>query len=233
MLLSFDVDAEALDEHDRWHTQEHLPERLSIPGFHRGTRWVAIAGAPRYMVLYEVATLQTLVSQPYLARLDNPTPWTTRIMSHYRGMIRGLCTVVGSFGHGQGATSALIRFAPPQPAGEELFRWLLGEALPAVVQMPGLCSADLLHAPQAAAMTEEQRIRGRDRNVDCAIIVTGYDRDAVANCARTLEGQDGLPDRGAIDIATAIYGVRYSLVSRELRPSSRITTATGDPPPLR
>ena len=41
MLLAFDVEATAVDEHDRWHTQEHLPERLSIPGFLRGTRWIS------------------------------------------------------------------------------------------------------------------------------------------------------------------------------------------------
>jgi len=33
MLLSFDVAPDAIDEHDDWHTHEHLPERLSIPGF--------------------------------------------------------------------------------------------------------------------------------------------------------------------------------------------------------
>ena len=46
MLLSFDIAPEAIDEHDRWHTHEHLPERLAIPGFLQGTRWVAIAGEP-------------------------------------------------------------------------------------------------------------------------------------------------------------------------------------------
>ena len=38
MLLLFDVAQDAIPEHDEWHTHEHLPERLSIPGFVRGTR---------------------------------------------------------------------------------------------------------------------------------------------------------------------------------------------------
>ncbi len=67
MLLTFDVVADAVEEHDRWHTHEHLPERLSIPGFRRGTRWIATEGGPRYMVLYEVERLATLASEPYLA----------------------------------------------------------------------------------------------------------------------------------------------------------------------
>ena len=59
LLLSFDVEADAVDDHDRWHTQEHLPERLSIPGFLRGTRSVAGEESPRYMVVYEVESLAT------------------------------------------------------------------------------------------------------------------------------------------------------------------------------
>ena len=130
MLLSFDVEAGAIEEHDRWHTHEHLPERLSIPGFRRGTRWIATEGGPRYLVLYEVESLCTLASEAYLARLNNPTPWTTKMMPHYRGMNRGLCAVLGSFGFGQGGVAALIRFAAEASPSAPLKRWLLDEALP-------------------------------------------------------------------------------------------------------
>ena len=102
MLLAFDVAAEAIDEHDDWHTHEHLPERLAIPGFLRGTRWVAVQGQPRYLVLYEVERLETLASAPYLERLNQPTPWTSKMMPHYRGMTRGLCSVAASAGAGHG-----------------------------------------------------------------------------------------------------------------------------------
>ena len=141
MLLSFDIEADAIAEHDRWHTHEHLPERLSIPGFRRGTRWIASGDGPRYMVFYEVESLATLASEAYLARLNKPSPWTTRMMPHYRGMNRGLCNVVGSFGFGQGGAAALIRFSPEASHAEALKRWLLEEALVAVPQMPGLGSA--------------------------------------------------------------------------------------------
>src|SRR6187551_58985 len=99
MLLGFDVAAEAVDDHDDWHTHEHLPERLSIPGFLRGTRWVALHGEDerRYLVLYEVAALATLTSPAYLARLNQPSAWTTKMMAHYRRMSRGFCLVTGSF----------------------------------------------------------------------------------------------------------------------------------------
>jgi len=222
MLLSFDIEADAVEEHDRWHTHEHLPERLSIPGFCRGTRWIATGGRPRYMVLYEVESLATLASDAYLARLNNPTPWTTRMMPHYRGMNRGLCAVLGSFGFGHGGIAALIRFTPEASQSASLKRWLL-EALRAVPQMPGLGSAHLLQGTQTAAMTHEQRIRGADRGVDSAVIVTGYDDNAVAAYANDLCAVGGLPDRGAGELSCATYRLSFSLASAEVaaNPSMR------------
>ena len=215
MLLSFDVLPEAVEEHDRWHTHEHLPERLSIPGFRRGSRWVAIEGEPRYMVLYEVDDLQVLTSAAYLARLDHPTPWTTRMMTNYRGMRRGLCHVAGSFGLGQGGTAALIRYRAEEARAPALDRWLLAEVLPGLPTVPGLGSAHLLHGAAAAPMTNEQRIRGADRGVDSAIIVTGYDAGAVAAWAKKLLGAGFLPDHGGEDPVAALYAAGYSLAASE------------------
>ncbi|HET7528386.1 MAG TPA: hypothetical protein VFK10_20780 [Burkholderiaceae bacterium] len=67
--------------------------------------------------------------------------------------------------------------------------------------MPGLGSAHLLQGPQAAAMTNEQRIRGADRRVDSAVILTGYDAAAVAEGAKQLIGDGGVEGRGARDCA--------------------------------
>ena len=214
MLLSFDIEGAAIEEHDRWHTHEHLPERLSIPGFRRGTRWVATGEGPRYMVLYEVNELETLASETYLARLNNPTPWTQRMMPHYRGMSRGLCAVVASFGFGQGATAALLRFTPEAAHATQLNRWLLEEALPAAPDLSGLGSAHLLQGAQTAAMTNEQHIRGADRGVDSALIITGYDSDAVAAYART--SSVGLSTRGGGKVSCATYRLSYSLASAEI-----------------
>src|SRR5687768_6259018 len=124
MLLLFDVTREAIAEHDEWHTHEHLAERLSIPGFLRGTRWVALRGGPRYFVLYEVTELATLTSAAYLERLNSPSAWTSRMMPHYRGMSRGFCSVSGSFGFGTGHIAVLVRFKPESGSAASLRNWL-------------------------------------------------------------------------------------------------------------
>lgn len=207
MLLSFDVADEAIAEHDDWHTHEHLQERLSIPGFLRGTRWVALRGGPRYMVLYEVASLATLTSGPYLERLNNPSPWTSKMMAHYRGMKRGLCTVTGSFGLGMGHVAVLLRFAPEPGAAQTLRAWLLADALPKAVTQPGVGSAHLLESAATPAMTNEQRIRGADAGLDWAVLLTGYREDALSGLQ--------LDPKGARDITEACYRFDYSLTTEE------------------
>jgi hypothetical protein len=210
MLLSFDVAAEAIAEHDDWHTHEHLPERLAIPGFLRGTRWVALRGAPRYFVLYEVARLDVLTSDAYLQRLNNPTPWTSKIMPHYRAMSRGFCAVSGSFGFGLGHVAVLLRFKPPSAAAPTR-AWLLGEVLPQLPAKPGIGSVHLLERALTPPMTNEQRIRGGDAGVDWAIVVTGYHEDAVASV-----NLSGLEQREAGDFLAATYRLDYCLLRDDL-----------------
>ena len=180
MLLTFNIEEAAIGEHDDWHTHEHLPERLSIPGFLRGTRWVSVRGSPRYAVIYEVDRLETLGSEAYLKRLNNPTPWTSKMMTHYRGMIRGLCSVERSYGFGTGHYSLLIRFKPAANS-TSLINWLDDQILPHLPLKPGLASVHLLRGALAATMTSEQRIRGVDENVDWALMATGYEPQAVAD----------------------------------------------------
>jgi hypothetical protein len=212
LLLSFDIVPEAISEHDEWHSHEHLPERLSIPGFLRGTRWVAARATPRYFVLYEVAGVSVLTSGAYLERLNNPTSWTTRMMQHYRGMSRGLCSVSGSFGDGVGHYARLVRFAPRSGAAEGMRKRLLEGLLPAMPKKRGICSAHLLERAAAPAMTKEQRIRGADAGVDWAILVTGYEEAAIANLDDDA-APPAWPQAGecAADILDATYRVAHSL----------------------
>ena len=217
MILSFDIEPEAIDEHDNWHNHEHLPERLSIPGFLRGSRWVALSGQPKYFVMYEVDDLTTLASAHYLERLNNPTPWTARMMVHYRGMKRGFCQLTCSYGHGLGRIGLLIRLSPAPGQETQLRQWLAEKLLPALPAQPGLTSAHLFEAALTPEETREQRIRGKDSGVDWAVLVTGFSSENVASLSSRELGNEQLERRGAVDVAQSLYQMDYSLSDRELR----------------
>ncbi len=216
MLLSFDIAPEAIVEHDNWHTHEHFPERLSIPGFLRGSRWIAQQGKPRYLVMYEVEGLDILASAAYLERLNSPTPWTAKMMLHYRGMTRGFCTITGSFGVGIGQTALFIRFKPGPGKEIVLRKWLLEEALPGLPSKVGLASAHLFEAALTPQSTNEQRIRGKDAAVDCALLVTGYSAEGVATLIQTAFCEEHFEQRGATEVSGGVYGMAYLLTEREL-----------------
>lgn len=199
MLLLFDVAREAIPEHDAWHTHEHLPERLSIPGFVRGTRWRAVHGQPGYFVMYEVEELAVLTSKAYLERLNNPSPWTSKMMPFYRGMTRAFCSVTGSFGAGLGGAGLLVRLK----SGERPLQDILQE-LPT---RPGIGSAFVFEGAATPPMTKEQRIRGADAGLDGALLVTGYSQDALAGLLRA--------ELADAKLAGSIYRLEYSLTGGE------------------
>ena len=216
MLLSFDVVPEAIAEHDQWHTQEHLAERLSIPGFLRGTRWVALRGQPRYFAIYEVEQLATLTSTAYLERLNHPSPWTRKIMPHYRGMARGFCSVTGSFGLGIGHAGLLLRFKPAA-GSESALRDRLLRDLSRLPSTPGIGSAHLFEGAVTPQMTNEQRIRGADADYAWAIFVTGYSEDAMVQLMQAGLGNAELERHGATGVRAASYRMDYALTARDVR----------------
>jgi hypothetical protein len=157
-----------------------------------------------------------LASEPYLRRLNDPTPATSRIMTCYRGMSRGFCAVTGSVGLGVGPVALLIRFKPPTAGVDRLRDWLTTEALPALPSVSGIGSAHLLEGALTPPMTNEQRIRGSDGAVDWAIVVSGYREDAVARLAGTEPGALPLAQQGATEVRHATYRIDYLLSGDEI-----------------
>ena len=218
MLLTFDVERVAIPEHDDWHTHEHLPERLSISGFLRATRWVAVHGTPRYVVIYEVDRIETLASASYLERLNNPTAWTSKIMTTYRGMSRGLCSVEKSCGLGIGHFALLIRFSQASGSSLSVDEWLRDDIMPRLPARPGLGSIHLLRSAVDPASTAEQRIRGADRGIDWALFATGYQEDALSSLELAELSSGELERHGASNVLSALYQGAYSLSVDEINP---------------
>ena len=73
------------DEFNAWYDTEHIPERLSVPGFETGLRFLCIDGAPRYLAMYDLKSLDVLDSQAYRqVSGDHNNPWTRRVTSRVR-----------------------------------------------------------------------------------------------------------------------------------------------------
>ena len=84
-------------DYNLWHSLEHMPERMSVKGFLRAFRCVGLKGTndnDKYFMMYDVKNKDILSSKQYLNRLNNPTDWTSKILSKYVYPSRAICEVI-------------------------------------------------------------------------------------------------------------------------------------------
>jgi len=212
LAMWWDVSPESRAELEHWHAHEHFPERLALPGFNRASRWTAADGGDGFFVMYELDDHAVLASTPYVARLNAPSPWSTRMMPLHRGMVRTQCRVLLSHGAVTARHALTIRLSPQD--AEALQRGL-GELASAVVQRPGLVGLHLLrHEAPALAATTEQQIRGNaDRAADWVIVACGYDLAALRSLDAAELGDAALKAMGAAPgPVRQCYGLAYAAI---------------------
>ena len=86
------TDEDALND---WWTNEHLPERLALPGFRRARRYRthhSENGRRNYLAWYEVSSIEDVASPEYMSALNNPTERTKKLMPCLARMNRSACS---------------------------------------------------------------------------------------------------------------------------------------------
>ena len=78
LMVWCDVPADKEPEFNRWYNEEHIAERLSVPGFLSAARYEAVKGGPKHLAVYELESPAVLQSAAYKKVSDNPTEWTRR-----------------------------------------------------------------------------------------------------------------------------------------------------------
>jgi hypothetical protein len=155
-----DIEPDARAEFYEWHNREHMPERVSVPGFLRGRRLIAERGSPEWFTLYEVDQPSTLAGEAYLERLNNPTEWTRRVVASFRNVTRSLCRTRLSVGSGVGGAMLTLRCDAAPGRSEQLERHF-EEALPRWERLPQMHGAHLcrLELEASSVQTEERKAR--------------------------------------------------------------------------
>jgi hypothetical protein len=189
-----DIPADTETDYLHWLTREHTAERLGVPGFRSVRVFRALRGdVCRYFILYALESQEVLRSNAYAARLNAPTPWSTRIMPQLGNFVRGGGHVAAAAGAGRGAFLAALPFAEAAAASamnpEE------------AVQADRVTGASLLEVDQAGTsiMTRERQMRGGDASFARLLLVEGLDGGAVsATAARFLPPGQAVPLYGQV-----------------------------------
>jgi hypothetical protein len=219
LAIWHDIEVSSEPEYSEWHTRQHMPERLGVPGFlvgRRGVDWDL--QFQRWFTLYETRTLEVLSSDDYRARLNSPTHWSNRTQPTFRNFARSACILAASTGHGIGGAMATIRLSMTENAlaGFEAAADGLAHR---IAVLDGVCGVHLgVAAPQTTrARTRESELRastGEDV-FDAVVLVDGVGRrelDQVLSDVKKL--LDTELDTTAAQ--SAIYDLAYLLTAEDL-----------------
>jgi len=100
LIIWCEVPEDREEEFNRWYNEEHLPERLSAPGFLSAARYEAVVREPKHLAVYELENLAAMESPEYLKLRQNPTEWSKRMSPEVIGtaFIRNVCEMIYPYG---------------------------------------------------------------------------------------------------------------------------------------
>lgn len=110
-----------------WYNEEHIPERLAIPGFHWAARYINVGGpGPRHMALYALKDESVLQSREYEV-LANPNNWSMETQVIFPALMAVMERFLLRVRHGQFPASGELTFregAVKGPGGEQIVEWV-------------------------------------------------------------------------------------------------------------
>jgi hypothetical protein len=99
-------------EYEGWHTFEHVPERVGLPGFISARRYRSVGHAdahpPQYFTCYWLENVEALDTPRYREVFANPTPWSARMRTELRDFFRLPCVLRSSVGSSSASQLATL-----------------------------------------------------------------------------------------------------------------------------
>jgi hypothetical protein len=216
------IEPEAEDDFIAWHVREHIPERVGLPGFSRGRRYVAVDAHPKYFNFYETESAADLSSQAYQERLNAPTGWTRQVVAHFTETSRTICDVAWSQGVGEGGWIEAI-VLDTAVAAEVFQASMYAHLAEASTSIPGIVGLHLLRGHVAAGQgdTAEKKLRGLpDKTAAWILLVEASRLEAIEAFRSQTGNNNAMVDCGAAEtIVRGIYQMQFALTKAELAKS--------------
>lgn len=110
-------------EYEMWHTFEHVPERVGLPGFREARRYRSLESpnhTPLYFTCYWLDTIDALNGPQYRDMFSHPTAWSARMRSELRDFFRLPCVTGGAYGQSLASRLATVHLRGDARAFAEL-----------------------------------------------------------------------------------------------------------------
>ncbi len=167
--------AETRDDYEAWHSREHIPERLGVPGILAARRYVSGKGPlPPYFTLYPLSDLKVLDSTEYRTIVNRPTEWSLSMRPALTHMYRQGCDT--SFSIGAGIAGNLAAAVLRRSEGE------LGlEKLAEIVENESVSALHVGTVRSIAPLAFESRGDQHLPQGDAILLVEMFDTEGVDN----------------------------------------------------
>ncbi|MGH6860582.1 MAG: hypothetical protein ACRECY_10015 [Phyllobacterium sp.] len=221
LVMWHDIAEGADCDYIEWHTREHMPERLSIPGFTTGKRLHAPdASRHAFGTIYAGDSLETFRSTDYLARLNAPTPWTAAIAPSFQNFLRVACETIATAGNGDGGSMATIRF---DLAGDDAEKALKAKAQSVAEAILAVRGVSCVHI--GVARNEVTSVRTRETELRKEMRETGFDVVVLVEGSSSMGLRSALPEAERLAVASGvltapvsnIYETAFSLTAETMK----------------
>lgn len=147
LMVWADVPVEKEKDFNRWYNNEHLAERLAIPGFLSGARYEAVKGGPKHLAIYELDSPAVLETEAYKRVQANPTEMTKRYgpQAIATSFIRNVYTMIHprsltptAAQSGMAPSLQIGRMDVPREVDEEFNTWYNTIYVPNYEKVPGV-----------------------------------------------------------------------------------------------
>jgi hypothetical protein len=136
--------ADAEREFNAWYDDEHVPNRQAVPGFLSATRYKATSDegeGPRYLALYDLASLDVLQSPAYLRLIDERSKREKDMLARIPMMDRRVLSLaLDAEPLTEAAPYRLIVCMSPPPdaaAAADFVAWYREEHIRMLLEVPG------------------------------------------------------------------------------------------------
>lgn len=211
------VDPAHEDDFNKWYDREHVEERIAIPGFTSGIRYIAGGDARRYLGLYRTRSLEAFQSAAYRQAFAHQTDWSVANLGRMRDCMRRVCSVEAETGVGTGAVLAVLRLGRAMEANdvERLAGWGRGlQARDGVIATRVLIPDEGLSSPLPAEKTE-------GRILDPLFLVEGTSEAAIRRALAAC------PPAGLPSVTPVFLSLMWRLTEADLADARRARSLEG------
>lgn len=211
------VDPAQEDDFNRWYDREHVEERIGIPGFVSGVRYIAADESRRYLGLYRTQSLDAFRSEAYRQAFSHQTAWSLTNLGRMQDCMRRVCTVEGETGVGTGAFLAVLRLG--RPAGPDDIAVLCREGRE-LQKRDGIVATRVL-VPDTALSSPLPAERTEGRVLDPILLIEATSEAAVRDALALARVKSGAA------LETSILRLMWQLTEADLAASRRAESLEG------